>query len=224
MIICDLDMWSYARPANSLLVPDYPTPAICQSQAMEGGGLSSSWSNQWNRRAAKWGTTLWKCETAHNMWKKHCNISLGHTLISLGRGRVGEAWVVRAVSGQLCKVVMHGGRLFFAPAVVTPGIRPNLICPPRTASASLIHTEAMIRITIRHLCTMGSLFMRLFHKIPVFLLRRLLPYEVWLIWSPPPPAGVSTSLPQMLSSFWLTLSVSDCLMDDEMTQLPIEFR
>ena len=29
-------MRSYVSPANSLLVPDYPTSAICQSQAMEG--------------------------------------------------------------------------------------------------------------------------------------------------------------------------------------------
>ena len=29
-------MRSYVGPANSLLVPDYPTSAICQSEAMEG--------------------------------------------------------------------------------------------------------------------------------------------------------------------------------------------
>ena len=29
-------MRSYVSPANSLLVPDYPTSAICQSEAMEG--------------------------------------------------------------------------------------------------------------------------------------------------------------------------------------------
>ena len=59
----------------------------------------------------------------------------------------GGKWVMGGMGSYARWFCTGGGHLFFAP-VVTPGVRPNLIWPPRTAV--LIHAEAMIRIIIHH--------------------------------------------------------------------------
>ena len=93
---CDLDMWSYVCPANSLLVPDYPTPTICQSQAMVGYlhhdqiiviweakvGGKSGWEEEdnedhtvqvWKYEIMVWRAWVWNfCVPCHTEW--NCDV------------------------------------------------------------------------------------------------------------------------------------------------------